>query len=233
MKKNLRKLVSLTIVFIMVLGGGTAAFASSGEVVETSTGTISVVPLTENCVLMSDGETSAVLNVTESDDEICFELREGSETNYLLFDKGTKQMYSSYTGKTISMVNSSTMDTRVIYPNEGTIGILAEGDIVESNTYRVSYAEIADMIGEAYSTYDLAVTIVAIIGVLQGVAITTIVAAVYGALKGALLTEILNGVKNKSSGGIKVTINLVEIRKHQGGRWVTGYAYELGSISTY
>ena len=79
----------------------------------------------------------------------------------------------------------------------------------------------------------MAYTIVAIIGVFQGVTITTIAVLIYGALKGELLNKIVAGIKNNSSGGIKITIHLVEISKHQGGRIVKGYAYKIGQITTY
>ena len=117
--------------------------------------------------------------------------------------------------------------------NGNTVLPMSVKRIVETTEYKVSYAQIAEVIGDVYDTYDLAFTIVAIIGVFQGIALTTITAALYGALKGAILTTILDGIKNNKPGGVKLQIHFCEITKHQGGRIVTGYGYKLGDVGVY
>lgn len=236
MKKQFRLLFCLSIILVMVMSSNISAFAGTGRVIETTSGSVSVVPLSNNSILMSDGETTAIMSIKETKDEIRYMLTEGSKTNYYIYNKNTKQMYSSYTGNTILMddaLSESNLPTPIMNIGEGGVRTMAVERIVDTIEHRISYSKIASMLGDSYSTYDLAVTIVAIVGTLQGVALTTITAAVFGALKGALLTEILNGIKNNSSGGIIVTIYLCEITKHQGGREVTGYGYQFGGITTY
>ena len=171
--------------------------------------------LNNNSVYMSDGDTSAVMRVKETEQEIKYEIIKGEETNFLIYDKNTNTMTSSITGQSISMDDILvTDDTSASRETSGTITTMAVGDVVESHTYKISYAQIAALVGDSYNTYDLAYTIVAIIGVFQGVAITTITSLIYGALKGELLNRIVDGVKNNAPGGIKITIDKVEIRKH-------------------
>ena len=185
---------------------------------------------------MTEGDTSAVFNVVEMQDEIRFELLQGNEINYFLYDKEMELLYSSYTGSTVSLDNVIVEPEYSVMSFGGgdeVVSPLAEGDIVDTNYYYISYSEIGALLGDAYSTYDLAATIITVISIFTGTATVTAVAVVYSFLKGELLSEILEGVENDLPGGIRVTVNLVEIRKHQGGRWVTGYAYQVDSVSTY
>ncbi len=233
MKKQMRILTCMVISMLLILNAAAMAFASSGTMVETELGTISILPISEESFLMSDGQSSAIVNVQETEDVIYFSLTEGNKVKYLIYNKDSGQMYSSYTGKIIQLEEGKIKISAMNNIGNSTVSPMGVKGIVETTEYKVSYAQIADAIGDSYSTYDLAFTIVAIIGVFQGVALTTITAAVYGALKGSVLTTVLDGVKNRKSGGVKLQIHLCEITKHQGGRVVTGYGYKLGDIGPY
>lgn len=143
---------------------------------------------------------------------------------YFIINPVNHTLYSSFTGKTLKLENNG---------GGSSITPFAVGDIKESYSMKISYKSIADAIGTTTDTYDLAFAIAGIFAATQGIAVTTITALVYGALKGALLTTILNGVKTRASGGVKLTINLVEIQRHQGGNTVTAYSYKLGGLTTY
>ena len=227
----------LVIICTLFITSTVNVFASTGISVETPDGDISVIMLNNNSIYMGNGDTHAIMKVNETDSEIKYELIEGAEKKYLVYNKATNEMTSSITGQSISMDDILISDgicnekeddvtSSIIVPTAG-------NKIVKTYTYKVSYAKIASLVGDNYNTYDLAYTIVAIIGVFQGVTITTIAVLIYGALKGELLNKIVAGIKNNSSGGIKITIHLVEISKHQGGRIVKGYAYKIGQITTY
>ena len=56
---------------------------------------------------------------------------------------------------------------------------------------------------------------------------------IYGELKGQLVSNIISCVQNGVSGGVRLKINVIEIYKHQGGRIVEGYRYQLAGISQY
>ena len=56
---------------------------------------------------------------------------------------------------------------------------------------------------------------------------------IYGELKGQLVSNIISCVQNGVSGGVRLKINVIEIYKHQGGRIVKGYRYQLAGISQY
>ena len=236
MKRNFRSLISVLLVFAIVLGGSTITFAGEIEVVETQFGDLSIVPLDENSVLMTQGNTSAVFNIVETQNEIRFELTQENETNYFLYDKVTELLYSSYTGSTIALgdvIVEPEYSVMNLGGGEEVVAPLAEGDIVDTTYYYISYSEIGALLGDAYSTYDLAATIITVISIFTGTAAVTAVGVIYSFLQGALLSEILEGIENDLPGGVRVTVNLVEIRKHQGGKWVTGYAYQVASVSTY
>lgn len=234
MKKIWKIFTVLTVISALFITCTVSVFAQTGISVETSNGNISVMALNNNSVYMSDGDTFAVMRVNETKQEIKYEIVKGEEIDFLIYDKNTNKMTSSITGQSISMDDILvTDDTSSSKETSGTIIPMAVGDVVESHTFKISYAQIAALVGDSYSKYDLAYTIVAIMWVFQGVAITTIVSLIYGALKGELLNRIVDGVKNNAPGGIKITIDKVEIRKHQGGKMVKGYGYKVGTLTTY
>lgn len=156
-------------------------------------------------------------------------MKTDDKTNYIEYDIIKDEVYSSFTGKTIPLSELCSFNDN----ENNTISTFAVGDIVKQTPYKISYAKIASLVGDAYNTYDLAFTIVSIIGLFQGVVLVTMVDAVYDYIKGELANRIIYAIENNVSGGITVTINTVEIKKHQGGALVTGYTYELEGIKVY
>lgn len=146
---------------------------------------------------------------------------------YFIIDPVNHTLYSSFTGKTIDFSEASEGVTG------SNISPRAVGDVKETYTMKISYKSIANAIGTVTDSYDIAFTIAGIFAATQGIAITTVTLLVYGALKGQLLTTVLNGIKSKAVGGVKLTIKLVEIQRHQGGNIVKAYTYNLGGLSTY
>lgn len=233
MKKQIRVLLCMVITVLLISSTSISAFASSEVVIETKEGLMTFMPVSEDCLFMSDGKTCAIISVQETREKIDFILTKNGERHYIIYEKATGKMYSLYT-KNYAMLQQNAVKTASDSAGSSNIVLpMSVKRIVETTEYKVSYAQIAEVIGDVYDTYDLAFTIVAIIGVFQGVALTTITAALYGALKGAILTTILDGIKNNKPGGVKLQIHLCEITKHQGGRIVTGYGYKLGDVGVY
>lgn len=228
MSKLVRSMFSLCIIFTLLFSANTRVFAESSIVEESLLDEITVLPLNANTLLLSDGENPAILSFVETQSEIRYELRDDSNVNYIVFDKLNQTLYSSYTGNFVSVDNIATLSN----PND-LVAPLAVGDVVDTDEYIIYYSQIAALVGDVYSAYDLAVTLVAIIGVFQGIAVTTITLAIYGAIKGEIFNTIVDAIENNVSGGVIVTINTIEIEKHQGGRPVTGYTLSLGGIETF
>lgn len=233
MKKHIRVLLCMMITVLLISSTSISAFASSEAVIETKEGLMTFMPVSEDCLFMSDGKTCAIISVQETREKIDFTLTKNGEKRYIIYEKATGKMYSSYTKNYVMLQQNEVKTTSNSVGNGNTVLPMSVKRIVETTEYKVSYAQIAEVIGDVYDTYDLAFTIVAIIGVFQGIALTMITAALYGALKGAILTTILDGIKNNKPGGVKLQIHFCEITKHQGGRIVTGYGYKLGDVGVY
>ncbi len=163
MKKIWKIFTVLTVISALFITCTVSVFAQTGISVETSNGNISVMALNNNSVYMSDGDTFAVMRVNETKQEIKYEIVKGEEIDFLIYDKNTNKMTSSITGQSISMDDILvTDDTSSSKETSGTIIPMAVGDVVESHTFKISYAQIAALVGDSYSKYDLAYTIVAI-----------------------------------------------------------------------
>ena len=105
---------------------------------------------------------------------------------------------------------------------------------MDTFTYDISYSQLAGLLGDAWTIYGLA-TAIATIVTAAGLPVTVafLTALIYEELKGQLVSNIISCIENGVPGGIRLTINCVEIQKHQGGRVVKGYSYKIAGISQY
>lgn len=214
----MKKLMSILLSLTMIFGMGTSVFAGTTN---TENGKLAITQLSNTRYLITDGEGSAVMSVEENEDFLKVYVTENEENNYLLVNKEAGTIYSTYTGKTVG-VDEITAESGI-----------STMSIVEQTTHNISYKTLAGLVSSTSSDISIASTIITCIAAAQHVMIATAAGVVVALISGSL-TIIVDGIKNASPNhGIKVVVNTEEIKKHQGGRWVTGYRYTIGSISTY
>lgn len=233
MKRNLfRKLVVAVMVMCMVVGGSTVSFAGTSH--EDG---LTIKQLSDEKFLLSDGDESAAVDVSETSTNLKVKLTSLSgndaDDGYFLFNKETGEIYSSFTGESILAEDVIVEDEAPLAKQEGISQAAAAKKVVWSKTYKISYAKLAKLYSSAASNVKIAAAIIAIVGVASGYPITATAGAV-AILMGAHAERIKAGIKKRDARhGVCATVNKVEIRKHQGGRVVKGYSYTISKIGTY
>ena len=203
----------------LILNIGATVFAATDN-------DLSTIKLTENSILMKIDDEVGILTVDETARSAKFTVEVGGEVDgYFNIDKVNNTIYSSYTGKTILIPEFES--NIVVRPQ-------AVGDIVDTTVTKITYADICDLVTEITDNLALAAIIAGLVAYGMGVtlaagAILTFIGLIPGAWG-----EIRDGIEGGSaSHGIKVVVDTVEIQKHQGGKIVKGYKYEVSSVSLY
>lgn len=186
-----------------------------------------MVALTENKVMINDGKEMVFVETEQIGDDIKLKKIGSNNDGYFLIDRNAGTMYSSYTGKTLQISDLTEKD------EQGTISPMGVTDIVATYTEKVSYKTLADLVGKTMTAYDIAYALAGIYLAAHGIAIAPIITILYNVVKGQLYSQIVAGIGGSLPGGIKVTIYKCEITKHQGGRTVKGYGYQMGSFGLY
>lgn len=203
----------------LVLGMGTAAFAET-EVVTSHGEKLLLTKLEDDSYLMSNGNETAVMKVEENTAFAKLTINDKEGENYFYIDKKANTVYSSYTGKTISVEKNQMQP-------------MANGDVVASKTYKVSYKQLANLVSDTSNSFSIASAIITLVAAASGVNIATGAAVVVALISGSL-TVIAAGIQGASpSHGVKVTVNTEKIQRHQGGNVVTAYRYVIASVGTY
>lgn len=229
MKQILRKGVSVILIFVLVIGMAVPSFAVVGGSVEVGGQTIAITPLTDTSCMLSDGSSTAILSIEETEVGANVVLTQNGENTTFVIDQANSTIYSPYTNKIVKVNNDDDReDAKTTITPHGT------GKILKTYTYKFSYKQIAEITGKTTDIYGVASALVTLFLAASGLgAIPTLLTLILGGLRDLQITMILENVKKNASGGIKLTINKVEITKHQGGRIVKGVGYKLGGISTY
>ena len=221
-REKRKKIISLILIMTLILNIGGTVFAA------TDNDALSTIKLTENRILMKIDDEFGVLTVDETARGAKFTVEVGGEVEgYFNIDKVNNTIYSSYTGKTISIPEI-----------ESDIGVMpqAVGDVVESYENKISYADMCDLVTFTSTNLAYAAALITLVSLAMGVTLTAGAAAVVtmiGFIPGAW-NDIRNGIGGGSaSHGIKVVVDKVEIQKHQGGKIVKGYKFEISSVSLY
>jgi len=227
----MRKLICALVVFTMVFGTSTISFAGTIQ-----NDDLTVTPISEDSFILSDGEDTATVNVSENASEMRVEIDsvsgDASDDGYFLVDKETDMIYSSFTGQYLG-IDEITVKNNSQISDSGSISVTAVGDVVWSKDYKVSYAALSKVVDASSSGLTIATAIITVAAALSGVTIATSATVVLALLPVGLET-IKAGIKNKSSShGLKVTVQKVEIQKSQGGKKVKGYSYKIKSVGTY
>ena len=98
----MKKVISMLLALTLVLGMGTAAFAET-EVVTSHGEKLLLTKLEDDSYLMSNGNETAVMKVEENTAFAKLTINDKEGENYFYIDKTANTVYSSYTGKTISV----------------------------------------------------------------------------------------------------------------------------------
>jgi len=205
----------------LILNIGATVFAATDN-------DLSTIKLTENSILMKIDDEVGILTVDETTISAKFTVEIGGEVDgYFNIDKVNNTIYSSYTGKTILIPEFES--NIVVRPQ-------AVGDIVDTTVTKISYADICDLVTEITDNLALAGALITLVAAALSLTLATgagVVVTLIGLIPGAW-NDIRNGIEGGSaSHGIKVVVDTVEIQKHQGGKIVKGYKYEVSSVSLY
>lgn len=177
---------------------------------------------------MTNENETRIMTVEETATEITLTIE--SEVNdevdgFFYVDKVDGSIYSSYTCNTISVAEIS---------SDNGIQPLAVGDVVARTTHNISYSNLASLVLPTSSQFAIAGAIITIIAAAQGVVIATAAAVVISLISTGMWDTLRNGIISKSTNhGVRSVVATVEIRKHQGGGFVTGYTYKIESVSLY
>ncbi len=218
----MKKIISLILVMTLILNIGATVFAA------TDNDALSTIKLTENRILMKIDDEFGVLTVDETARSAKLTVEVGGEVEgYFNIDKVNNTIYSSYTGKTISIPEIE---------NDIEVMPQAVGDVVDSYEKKISYADMSDLVTEAATSLAVAAALISLVSFALGVTLATGAGAIVtliGFIPGAW-DNIRDGIGSGSaSHGIKVVVDKVEIQKHQGGKIVKGYKFEISSVSLY
>lgn len=218
----MKKVLSLILILTLIFNMGVTVFATSND------DALSVIKLAENRYLMNINDEVGILTVKETakDTKLTVEVS-GEVEGYFYIDRINDTIYSSYTGKTISI--SEIEIDNVMIPQ-------AVGDIVESTTHKISYAAIGELVSSTASQIGIAGALITILAAIMGVTIATGPTVLIAAI--SLIPSAWDLIRNGIAGldenhGIKVVVDKVEIQKYQGGRLVKGYRYDISSVTTY
>ena len=222
----MKRIMSVLLGLSIVLSMNSVAFAETE--IELEGKTLEVIRLSDEMFVMTDDDETAVMKVQESAKEmiVSVENLQGSvEEGYFIYNKDEETIYSSYTNKTFSV--SDIASDNEITPQ-------AVGDVVARKTHYISYAKLADAVTPTSSDISIASAIITIVAVAQGVTIATAAVVIVALLSTPAWDTVRAGITNRSPNhGVKVVTATVEIQKHQGGKFVTGYKNEIESVDTY
>lgn len=222
----MKKLVSIVLCIVMVISMSSTALAITD--VETVDGQFAATKLSDNMIILANDSAKGLIQAVEDDTEMrvtITRLDGNVDEGYLVYDKLDNTMYSSYTNKTFSLED-------VISETEP--GDRAVGDVVSRTTHKISYNTLANSVTPTSTEFGIASVIIGMIAALQGVTISTGASMFLLFISSPMWDDIREGLVNRSTKhGIKVVVAKVEIQKHQGGRVVKGYKYEIESVGTY
>lgn len=217
----MKKLLCIVLALGLILGMSTSVFAETTASMEEE---LSIMKLNSDSYLLSDGEQTAVMQIEETDSFAKVTINENETENYFYVDKKEETMYSSYTKKTIKFSDSD---------SDSAISPMAAGNVVSSKTYKISYKKLANVVSDTSDKFSVASAIITLIAIQAGVSISTGATALIAIISISFST-IIKGIKGASSShGIKVVVNKVKIKRHQGGNFVTAYRYVIASVGTY
>lgn len=222
-----KKFVSLLLVVAMVISSTSIAFGSTSRLKNG----LDVTKLSDESIVISDGEESARMEHFTSGCEDIYTvsfLGEG-EDFYFLVNNDNHTIYSSATGKTI------TMPTEEYEASESFItGSDEIQGVVATYTKRISYKRLAELVTPTSSQISIAAAVILIISLILGVTISTPAAVVVALLSTPLWDKIRKGIVNRSPDhGLKAVVQKKTQRRHEGGKIVYGYSYSIASLGTY
>ena len=175
-------------------------------------------------IIEENGEASRVTFV-ETDNYIKTEI-EGTDSGYFLYDKQSKSLYSSYTGKSICLED----DSEVLKVVNGST--VQPQEVVDTIYKKISYADLAQLVSATDSAVSKASAILSILNA-KGFPIKSKVGIIVDMISGSL-SIINSGLKDASpKHGLKIKINKVKVTKHQAGQVFHTYKYVIAGISNY
>lgn len=218
----MKKLLSIVLVLMLALNIGMTAFAVTND------NGLSVTKLSGSSILVTTGDQRGILTFKETVKGTTFtvkELTSGDVEGYFYINKVDDTIYSSYTGNTISV--SDTYINNDVMP-------MAVGDVFDTNTYDVSYADLAELVLPTSSQLSIIGAMLATVVAITGVAIAAVPSVILAWLGTSVWDTIRAGITDQiEDSGLRVVVDTIEIEKHQGGRIVKGYKYEVTSVSLY
>ncbi len=222
----MKKIMSILLGLSIILSFDSVAFAETEIGMEE--GSLYITELSDETFTMTDDEGTAVMKIRESTKEtiVSVEKLQGNvEEGFFIYDRDKKTIYSSYTGKTFSVFDIAANDN---------ISPQAVGDVVARRTHYISHEKLADAVTPTSSDISIASALITIVAATQGVTIATGAAVIIALMSTSAWDAVRDGIADRSPNhGIKVVVATVEVQKHQGGKFVTGYRYKVESISRY
>lgn len=210
----MKKIIGLCLILTTVFGMTTMAYADTSS----TSGDLDITQMTENVFLMSNGDSSAVMHIADANNQLIITVEEENSSNYFVYDKSAGTIYSSITGSTVALSNLVNTD----------VNTRAVGDIIETGGWEISYAGLLSLVTPTSSDYQIASAIMTILTAAQGITVGFGAIAIVTLLGLVDWDAVRAGIQSGlSTRGIIIMWALVEIEKHQGGKWVTGYQYQL------
>ena len=219
----MKKIISLLVVFTIVFGSISFAFADSKSFDHSN---CRIEKVNDSRYIISIDDSKAVLSLAKTAEGESFEVKEltEGEAYYFIVNDKTDTIYSSLTDNTLNLSQFRSNNANA----------MVASNVATSFNVKISFAKLAELLLPDSSQVAWATAIIAIIAGAQGITIATSVTVVVTLLGAIGWTELKAGIVSKATNhGIKVTVNQDEIEKHQGGRMVKGYRYEIVGVSRY
>ncbi len=196
---------------------------SIAEIKIIKEGEVDIYSISENKIAVIDnfGEKS-IIEIKDTDKYRTVKLTDenNSLVGTFVVNKSTNTLYSTITGKTISLGSDE---------NKGFMGMLRAALNLKDDEKKVSYSDIANAVGTGITIAGVAAVLAAAI---YAPGLVDLASQISDAI-GNSWTVISDKIAKKNSGGIKIVIGKKERKIYKQGKWHVIADPYLKSVSTY
>lgn len=218
--------IVLIVSLITTLCGTGMAFASTG--VQQLSDDIMILSVEQNedtqKVVLSENGNITEIEITEDNKSVTTVItyKSNEKEDYFFVDKKSNMLYSSITGKTISLDNesdSNNISTFATSPNNGSL--------------KISYKTMHDALGKVSEIVTVAGLMLTMLSAKLPYPVLTTVAIIVDTF-GYVLSIIVNKIPSgKASKGGQIKYEKVTYTKHQAGNIFYTYKYKVTGLGTY
>lgn len=233
LKKIKKVAVVVALCLLLDVPMAVCASAKMGEQCEGFT----FMQIDNSSVLVTNAKdnTSAILSLSNTSSSLRVTVKgfKKNDSGFILWDKKSSTIYSSFTGKTTSVDELKEAVEVGDLKDMKSINDSEMQSVVSSKKIKVSYKKLSRYVSSVGSIYSVAAAIIAVTAAVLSVTISTGPGAVV-ALIGAIFSVISWGLNHKRSDkGIYVRVDKHKIVKHQAGGTSTIYVHTIGWVGTY